>query len=101
MKGFRAFLLRGNVVDLAVGIVIGAAFTTVVNKLVAARPDAVFNTLNGDSNVAFFKQLRSAGMTPDKKLAWVLQDWKNLGPATTVQLLDEPGIPENPGDLQR
>jgi len=34
LKGFRAFLLRGNVVDLAVGIVIGAAFTTVVNKLV-------------------------------------------------------------------
>jgi hypothetical protein len=33
VKGFRAFLLRGNVVDLAVGIVIGAAFTTVVNKL--------------------------------------------------------------------
>ena len=28
-----------------------------VNKIVAAKPDAVFNTLNGDSNVAFFKQL--------------------------------------------
>jgi len=27
MKGFRGFLLRGNVIDLAVGIVIGAAFT--------------------------------------------------------------------------
>ncbi|RAG83047.1 large conductance mechanosensitive channel protein MscL [Streptacidiphilus pinicola] len=30
MKGFRKFLLRGNVVDLAVGVVIGAAFTSVV-----------------------------------------------------------------------
>ena len=34
MKGFRAFVLRGNVVDLAVGIVIGAAFGTVVTALV-------------------------------------------------------------------
>jgi len=36
MKGFRSFLLRGNVVDLAVGIVIGAAFTAVVNGFVTA-----------------------------------------------------------------
>lgn len=34
MKGFRAFLLRGNVVDLAVAVVIGAAFGTVVTALV-------------------------------------------------------------------
>ena len=34
MNGFRAFVLRGNVVDLAVGIVIGAAFGTVVAALV-------------------------------------------------------------------
>lgn len=35
MKGFRDFLLRGNVVDLAVAVVIGAAFTAIVNSLVA------------------------------------------------------------------
>ncbi|HEX5395402.1 MAG TPA: large conductance mechanosensitive channel protein MscL [Candidatus Saccharimonadales bacterium] len=34
-KEFRKFILRGNVVDLAVGIVIGAAFTGVVNSFVA------------------------------------------------------------------
>jgi large conductance mechanosensitive channel len=33
-KGFRDFILRGNVVDLAVGIVIGAAFSAVVQGLV-------------------------------------------------------------------
>jgi urea transport system substrate-binding protein len=38
-------------------------YSTVVNKLSQAKPDAVFNTLNGDSNVAFFKSLRSAGIT--------------------------------------
>jgi large conductance mechanosensitive channel len=35
LKEFREFVLRGNVVDLAVGIVIGTAFVAVVNKLVA------------------------------------------------------------------
>lgn len=34
LKGFRDFILRGNVVDLAVAVVIGAAFTGVVNSLV-------------------------------------------------------------------
>lgn len=34
-KGFRAFILRGNVVDLAVAVIIGAAFTAIVNSLVA------------------------------------------------------------------
>ena len=32
LKGFKDFIMRGNVVDLAVGIVIGAAFTAVVTK---------------------------------------------------------------------
>lgn len=41
-------------------------YSTLVNKVVDAKPDAVFNTLNGDSNVAFFKQLKSAGVTADK-----------------------------------
>ncbi len=34
LKGFKQFLLRGNVVDLAVGVVIGAAFGSVVTALV-------------------------------------------------------------------
>ncbi|MBY0472859.1 large conductance mechanosensitive channel protein MscL [Patescibacteria group bacterium] len=34
MKGFRNFILRGNVVDLAVGVMVGAAFSAVVNSLV-------------------------------------------------------------------
>ena len=35
LGGFRTFILRGNVVDLAIGIVIGAAFTSVVNSMVS------------------------------------------------------------------
>jgi len=34
-KEFKAFAIQGNVVDMAVGIVIGAAFTAIVNSLVA------------------------------------------------------------------
>jgi large conductance mechanosensitive channel protein len=35
LKGFRDFILRGNVVDLAIAVVIGVAFTAIVNALVA------------------------------------------------------------------
>ncbi|CAM5510452.1 large conductance mechanosensitive channel protein MscL [Streptomyces pilosus] len=34
LQGFKAFLMRGNVVDLAVAVVIGAAFTNIVNAVV-------------------------------------------------------------------
>lgn len=34
LQGFKQFILRGNVVDLAVGVVIGASFNSVVNALV-------------------------------------------------------------------
>ncbi len=34
LKEFREFAIKGNAVDLAVGIIIGAAFTTVINSLV-------------------------------------------------------------------
>ena len=39
-------------------------------------------------------------ITPDKKVVWVLQDWKTLGDATAVQILDDPGIPEIPGQSE-
>ena len=38
-------------------------YSTVISKIQAAAPDVVYNTLNGDSNVAFFKQLQAAGIT--------------------------------------
>jgi urea transport system substrate-binding protein len=55
-----------------------------VNKIAAARPDAVFNTLNGDSNVAFFKQLRNAGITaetmPVLSVSVAEEEVKGIGP---------------------
>jgi large conductance mechanosensitive channel len=43
IKGFKEFILRGNVIDLAVAVVIGAAFTAVVTSIV----NNVFNPLIG------------------------------------------------------
>ena len=43
IRGFREFILRGNVIDLAVAVVIGAAFTSVVNSIVTN----IFNPLIG------------------------------------------------------
>lgn len=42
--------------------------TPIITKIKAALPDGgiIFNSLNGDSNVALFKQMQGAGMTPDK-----------------------------------
>ncbi len=42
--------------------------TAIITKIRAALPDGgvIYNTLNGDSNVAFFKQLQGAGITADK-----------------------------------
>ena len=37
LKGFRDFILRGNVVDLAVAVIIGAAFNGIVTSLVKDR----------------------------------------------------------------
>jgi large conductance mechanosensitive channel len=39
IKGFKEFILRGNVIDLAVAVVIGAAFTVIVNSIVAGLID--------------------------------------------------------------
>ncbi|MFA3875212.1 large conductance mechanosensitive channel protein MscL [Streptomyces sp. MMCC 100] len=43
LQGFKAFLMRGNVIDLAVAVVIGAAFTKIVNSVV----EGVINPLVG------------------------------------------------------
>ena len=41
-------------------------FSTIVNKVRTADADAVFNTLNGDSNVAFFREYKNVGLTPQE-----------------------------------
>lgn len=56
LKGFKDFLMRGNVVDLAVAVVIGAAFTAVVKAIVADLITPLIAAIAGHhdfSNLAF------------------------------------------------
>ena len=50
IKEFRAFILRGNLVDLAVAVVIGTAFTAVVNALVKDIVTPIIAAIGGKPN---------------------------------------------------
>ena len=52
LKGFKDFLLRGNVVDLAVAVVIGAAFTAVVTAFTNAFLKPLIQLLSGGGQLA-------------------------------------------------
>ncbi len=73
LAGFKSFVMRGNVVDLAVGIVIGAAFGAVVTSLV----DNVVNPLIA----AIFGQPDLSGV-----LAWTLRAADGETPATVLSI---------------
>ncbi|AUI61758.1 large-conductance mechanosensitive channel protein MscL [Amycolatopsis sp. BJA-103] len=47
LKGFKDFLMRGNVVDLAVAVVIGAAFTSIVTAFTTGLIKPLINTIGG------------------------------------------------------
>jgi large conductance mechanosensitive channel len=51
LQGFKDFIMRGNVVDLAVGIVIGAAFTSVVTAFTNGFVKPLIQLMGGDSGV--------------------------------------------------
>ena len=50
MKGFRDFILRGNVMDLAVAVIIGAAFTAIVTALTADIINPLLGAFIGKPN---------------------------------------------------
>jgi large conductance mechanosensitive channel len=49
-KGFRDFILRGNVMDLAVAVIIGAAFTAIVTALTASIINPLLGAIIGKPN---------------------------------------------------
>ncbi|MDH6577050.1 large conductance mechanosensitive channel protein MscL [Kitasatospora sp. MAP5-34] len=53
MKGFKEFLLRGNVIDLAVAVVIGAAFTNIVNAFVKGVINPVVGLLGSEDLASY------------------------------------------------
>jgi large conductance mechanosensitive channel len=50
IKGFRDFILRGNVMDLAVAVIIGAAFTAIVTALTANIINPLLGAIIGKPN---------------------------------------------------
>ncbi len=63
-KEFRTFIARGNVIDLAVGIIIGAAFTAIVSSLVADLINPILGLLTG--GIDFTNQyIVLSGTVPD------------------------------------
>jgi large conductance mechanosensitive channel len=115
IKGFKDFLLRGNVVDLAVAVVIGAAFTAVVNAFVDSFLTPLIGLVSGGGKLggvlwihqqkftwgAFLSQLIAFVVTaavvyfvvvvPMKKLIERRKRGEEAGPAapTQVELLVE------------
>ena len=57
LKGFKDFILRGNVVDLAVAVVIGAAFTTIVTSFTTSIIEPLINAVTPPSSPGFGIQL--------------------------------------------
>jgi len=47
VKGFREFIMRGNVIDLAVAVVIGAAFGAIVTKFVESIVNPIIQSIGG------------------------------------------------------
>ena len=52
MDGFKKFILRGNVVDLAVGVVIGAAFNSVIMALVKSFFTPIVAIISGNGRLS-------------------------------------------------
>ena len=63
VKGFRTFLLRGNVVDLAVGVVIGNAFGAVVSSFASAFILPLIALVLGKGDVAHGLAITVRGVT--------------------------------------
>jgi urea transport system substrate-binding protein len=59
--------------------------STIVSKIFAAQPDVVFNSMNGDQNVAFFKELAAKGNTPEQiqtmSVSIAEEEVKGIGPS--------------------
>ncbi|MFF4604443.1 large conductance mechanosensitive channel protein MscL [Streptomyces sp. NPDC001339] len=66
LQGFKEFLMRGNVIELAVAVVVGAAFTNIVNAVVKGVINPIVGAL-GSQNLDNYKTCLSAACTVDKK----------------------------------
>lgn len=81
MQDFKAFALKGNVVDMAVGVVVGGAFSKIVTSLVNDLLMPVFSLITGGTNVS--SQFLLLGQVPEgTEVPATIEAAKELGIAT-------------------
>lgn len=70
-QGFKAFLMRGNVVDLAVAVVVGAAFTNIVNAVVKGMINPIVGAI-GTQNLDHYSSCLSTTCKGDQgiRIMW-------------------------------
>lgn len=88
LEGFKAFLLRGNVIDLAVAVVIGAAFTNIVNAVVKGVINPLvgaFGTKDLDAYSSCLKSPCTPG--PDGEMQGIQIMWGSVLGATLQFLI--------------
>lgn len=71
IKEFKEFISRGNVVDMAVGLVIGSAFTGIVNSLVKDVLTPLISIITGKFDIS--------------KMAWVINENLSIGYGVFIQ----------------
>ncbi len=84
IQDFKEFAVRGNVVDLAIGIIIGAAFNKIVSTLVEKVIMPPFGLLFGDTDFSEYKWIlrpRELGLNGD-----VIQEQVAIGYGSLVQV---------------
>ena len=69
LEEFKKFIARGNVIDMAVGVVVGSAFTAIVNQLVQSIINPCIGKLFGDINLADYKIVLTAATEETPEVA--------------------------------
>jgi large conductance mechanosensitive channel len=113
LKEFRDFILRGNVLDLAVAVVIGAAFTAIVNSLVndiimpiigVLMGGVDFSSLSvtiGSAVISYGKFLQAVVnfLLVGIVLFLIIKSINNLQKLTTKPKEEAPAAPVTPEDI--
>ncbi|ALC22658.1 large conductance mechanosensitive channel protein MscL [Streptomyces pristinaespiralis] len=88
LEGFKAFLLRGNVIDLAVAVVIGAAFTNIVNAVVKGVINPLVGAFGTKDLDAYSSCLKSpCEVGPDGEMQGIQIMWGSVLGATLQFLI--------------
>jgi large conductance mechanosensitive channel len=72
LEDFKKFILKGNVVDLSTGVIIGAAFTEIVKAFTAGIVTPILNRLGGKPNVSLQLWIFDIGVVISAALSFLI-----------------------------